>query len=408
MDMKQKLRILYVCSYYKPAYIYGGPVQSGSSMCEGLRQAGADLVVLTTNANGSNRLDVALQQPVDVDGVEVWYFPLTLGGLSFFYSASMSKAIRTRVQNFDLVVAEGIWGQAMWSIVKSCARYHVPYIVTVRGQFNSWALSKKRLKKKIYMELLGNRYINHAAAIYCTDPVEVKSVHKFGFSSPTFIVPNAIHASDYARPAAVGGLRRQFGISGDAYILFFLGRLTQIKRPDIALDVLAASGSLDKEVHLVFAGPDEDGMMQNLRNQAESFGCSARVHFAGLLKKDQVISALADVNLLLMPSDIQENFGMSALEAMAAGVPILVSDGIPVGQWAQKVGAGLVVPCTKASFQQAALELLSKPDELVLMGQRGRELARERFDISVVARQMLAQYEAIVITGRPVQDAIYG
>jgi glycosyltransferase involved in cell wall biosynthesis len=97
---------------------------------------------------------------------------------------------------------------------------------------------------------------------------------------------------------------------------------------------------------------------------------------------------------------------MSAVEAMAAGLPVLVSDGVPVGQWAQKVGAGLVVPCTKASFQQAALELLSRPDELVLMGKRGRELAQERFDISVVTRQMLAQFESIVATGHPVQDAI--
>jgi glycosyltransferase involved in cell wall biosynthesis len=163
--------------------------------------------------------------------------------------------------------------------------------------------------------------------------------------------------------------------------------------------------SLHREVHLVFVGPDEDGLMSQLQTQARRQGCEEKMHFAGLLNKQGVISALTEGNLLLMPSEIQENFGMAALEAMAVGLPILVSECVPVGRWAQMVGAGRAVPCTRDAFQRAALELLSKPEQLRSMGYKGKDLARRNFDVSIVSRYMMAHFKSIVTTGRPLQNA---
>jgi len=395
------MRILSVCSYYKPAYVYGGPVPSVASLCEELVRGGAQVTVFTTNANRGAPLDVPLQEPADVDGVTVWYFPLVLNGLSYFYSPSLAEAVSAQVPEFDLVVANTLWGHALIPTATACARFQVPYVVAVHGQLNPWALAKKGLKKSIYLNVLGRRYVNHAAAIHCTDPIEAEAVQRLGFRPPTFVVPFAVHASSYSNIQKHGNLRRQFGIPDHAYVLLFLGRITQIKRPDIAVDTLGAVQSLNREIHLVLVGPDEDELMPRLQAQARSLGCHNKLHFTGLLKKEAVISALAEASLLLMPSEVQENFGMAALEAMAVGVPVLVSGGVPVGRWAQMAGAGRIVACTKDAFQQAALELLSRSEQLRIMGRRGQDLVREHFDVSVVARQMLAQYQAIVTTGRP-------
>jgi glycosyltransferase involved in cell wall biosynthesis len=395
------MRILYVCAYYKPAYVYGGPVECIASLCEGLVRAGTQVTVFTTNANGSARLDVPLKQPVDVDGVTVWYFPLFLNGLSFFYSPLLAEAVVTRITEFDLVVVHSLWGHPLLPAATACTCFQVPFIVPVHGQLFPWALARKRLKKSVYLTTFGRRSINCAAAIHCMDPVEAEAIAKLGFRPPTFVVPNAIRASDFAKTQERGIFRQQMGIPDRADVLLFLGRLTQIKRPDIAVDALAAAQSLGREVHLIVVGPDEDRLMPQLQTQAQSLGCSDKLHFTGLLKKEAVASVLAEADLLLMPSEVQENFGMSALEAMAAGVPILLSEGVPVGRWAQIAGAGRTVACTKDAFQQAALELLSRSEQLRIMGQRGQDLVREYFDVSVVARQMLAQYQAIVTTGQP-------
>jgi glycosyltransferase involved in cell wall biosynthesis len=199
-------------------------------------------------------------------------------------------------------------------------------------------------------------------------------------------------------------LHSQFDIPSEAVILLFLGRMTQIKRPDIAVDVLGAAQSILPDVHLIMVGPDEENWTTRLKAQALRLQCEKKIHFTGLLARKGVISALSQANLLLMPSEIQENFGNSALEAMAAGVPVLVSDGVPVGRWVKEACAGRVVPCTSEAFQHAALELLSNPEELRQMGKRGREMAQLHFDVSVVARQMLAQYRAIISTGMPLPE----
>jgi glycosyltransferase involved in cell wall biosynthesis len=395
------IRILYVCPYYKPAYVYGGPVRCFSNSCEGLVELGVQVTVFTTNANGSSTLDVPLQQPMDINGVTVWYFPLTFNGLSFFYSRPLAEAVRCQVSNYDLVVNTALYGHSLIPTAKACTNACVPYVIPPHGQLFPWAMEEKRLKKKIYLELFGRYWVNRAAAIHCTDPSEAEAVAKLMVRPPVFVVPNVIRASSFSTYHEQGYFRRQLGVADNAELMIFVGRITRIKRPDIAVDALAAAQSLKREIHLVIVGPDEDGLMHQLQTQARNLGCQDRLHFTGLLGMEGVVSALADADLLLMPSEITENFGVSAVEAMAAGVPILVSVGVPVGRWAEQVGAGRVVPCTPNAFAKAAVEILSDHSTLKEMGKRGRELARERFDISVVARQMLAQYESIIETGKP-------
>jgi glycosyltransferase involved in cell wall biosynthesis len=131
-------------------------------------------------------------------------------------------------------------------------------------------------------------------------------------------------------------------------------------------------------------------------------GCQARVHFTGLLDRQQILQAFAAADLLVMPSEPQsENFGLSAVEAMAAGLPVLVSEGVPVGHWAVQAGAGRVEPCDAQAFACAVAEMLSDPSRLAQMGANGRALVREKFEIGAVTRQLLAQFQSIIDTGRP-------
>lgn len=397
------MRILYVCPYYKPAYVYGGPTQCFSDACEGLVHSGIQVTVLTTNANGPELLDVPLQQPVDVDGVTVWYFPLFLNGLTFFYSPELARAIKKQVPEHDLVVVAALWAHQLIPTAAACVRANVPYVIPTHGQLFPWALARKSLKKKVYLELLARHRINRAAAIQCTDPSEADAVAKFMFLPPAFVVPNAISTSLFDTPRTQSFLRKRFGISIGASILIFLGRLTHIKRPDIAVDVLGAAQSLEHEVHLVIVGPDEDGLTNRLQAQAQELGCADKLHFTGLLGREAVVSALADADLLLMPSEITENFGIAALEAMAAGVPILVSEGIPVGKWAVRADAGRMVQATTKAFAHHACAMLRDTGELRQMGLRGRAYATQHFDISQVTHQLLSAYQSIVENGYPVE-----
>ncbi len=388
------MRILYIINYYKPAYIYGGPVRSTSLLCEALAKLGAKVTVLTTNVNGTSQLDVPLGQSVAVDGVEVFYYPIVpIPPRSFFYSPALAQACHQKVADFDIAVLDTFFTHAMGPAAAACKQAQVPYIVPTRGQLLPWALQHRHLKKQLYLTLLGRGYLNGAAAIHCTIPAEAEAVVNLGLKTPTIVIPNGLEVSRWEKLPLRGSLRQRLGIPTEAIMLLCLGRLHQVKQPHVALESLAALGQAN--VHLVYAGPDEEGLEGHLRAQAQLSNCAFQVHFTGLLAGAEVLQALADADLLLMPS-MMESFGMSALEAMAAGLPVLTSQDVPVGRWADAIGAGRAVEGTAEAFTKALRELLAQPNQLKIMGQRGQTLVRQKFDIMAVAQQMLTQYQAIL------------
>src|SRR5687768_6162836 len=110
------MRILFAVHGYKPAFRIGGPIYSVSSLAEGLTQRGHKVIVFTTNSNQDQDLDVPLDGPVDVDGVEVWYFkriaalkrglffiPYLGKSLGFLYAPRMAPALDSLTPTVDLV-----------------------------------------------------------------------------------------------------------------------------------------------------------------------------------------------------------------------------------------------------------------------------------------------------------------
>jgi glycosyltransferase involved in cell wall biosynthesis len=104
---------------------------------------------------------------------------------------------------------------------------------------------------------------------------------------------------------------------------------------------------------------------------------------------------MADADLFVMPSE-SENFGMSAVESMAAGLPILVSDNVPVGALAKQAFAGETAVCNAIAFSNAAVELLGNPEKLRKMGHNGKVATSKLFDHEVVAKDMRSHLERIV------------
>ncbi len=398
------MKVLYVASVYKPAYVYGGPARSVPELCEGMARAGASVTVYTTDANGSSRLDVPLARPVDIGGVWVHYFPLTSN--KFFYSRSLASACRQQVSTFDIVGIDSLFAHTLGPAAQACAKADVPYVVPLRGQLLPWALERKRFRKHIYLSLFGRKLLNRAASLHCTDEAEAEAANQLGLQSPTFVTPNGIQTARFRRLPPRGAWRRRLGIPSDALLLLFLGRLHRKKRPDIAVETLAACRHLPRPVHLLLAGTDEQGLTGTLKSKAERLNCAGNLHCLGHLEGRERDNAFADSDLFLMPSEPDsENFGLSALEAMAAGLPVLVSDGVPIGRAARKAHAGRQVSCDAQVFGTTTAGLLGELTELKAMGRRAKDLAYRDYDATVVAERMLTRYQAVLSSHRSSQVA---
>lgn len=401
------MKLLAINSYYKPAYIYGGPVRSEASLFEGLSRLGVEVIVITTDANGDEKLNMPLLTPVDIDGVKVIYCPTCKMLGTRFYSKTQIKIAQQYIPYADIVNLQTFWGWATRPLSNACVKSKIPYFVSLRGQLMEYAMQNvglvKRFKKKIFLHSVGYNYLNKAAALHCTSLLEISQVKAYPITSPMFLVSNGIDTNKYTLLPKRGLFRQRYQISDDALVMVMIGRLDAVKKPEIAVSTLIAAQKLCFPVHLLIIGPDEKRMVPILRRQANNAGCENRLHFTGLLQKDAILQAMADSDLFIMPS-ASENFGMSAAESMAAGLPILVSDKVPVGALAKQFSSGTVVPCEEEAFSEAALSLLSSPDKLKEMGQKGKEAARDLFDNDVVARTMLINLERIISTSKYSKD----
>ncbi len=274
MRSLRDMRILCITPYYKPAYVYGGPTRSNSELCEALVKLGAEVTVLTTNANGKKTLDVPLGVPIIVDGVEVYYYPtLPIFPHSFFYSPALARACYQKAVQYDVAFLDTIFSHAMGPGVAACKQANVPYIITLRSALLPWGLRHKKLKKDLYLFLVGDTYFNHAAALHCTAPIEALALQKLGLRPPSFVVPNGIDTDQYNNLPPRGAMRQVLNIPEQANVLLFLGRLHVKKRPDIAIEALASSQSLPGETHLILAGPDEMQLIPKLQDKAGVLGC---------------------------------------------------------------------------------------------------------------------------------------
>src|SRR5262249_26238952 len=163
------------------------------------------------------------------------------------------------------------------------------------------------------------------------------------------------------------------------------------KRLDLLASAIAQVRERDATVHFVVAGPNEGGHLSALQPYLAPLGSA--VHVIGAIDQEKW-PLLAARPLLAMTSD-SESFGMSVVEAMAAGVPVVVTR---TCGWhtIETDGCGVLVDQRVDAIAAGIEGILHDRAEAVAMGERGARIARERFDWRVIAERMIACYESVL------------
>jgi glycosyltransferase involved in cell wall biosynthesis len=175
----------------------------------------------------------------------------------------------------------------------------------------------------------------------------------------------------------------------------YLGRLNFKK----GLDLLArAFGQLARQhgdVHLLLAGPDDDGYGDTVRQWLANEGVLSRCTFAGMLLGARKLAALRHADVFVLPS-YTENFGLALVEAMASGLPVVISNRVNIWREVSAARAGLVVDCDAEEVCRALAAVLADPAGRQAMGVRGRRLVRERFSWEASGERMVEVYRQLL------------
>lgn len=382
------MKLLHVVSSYLPAVRYGGTIVSVHGLCRALAERGHDVHVYTTSVDGASDSDVPHGEPVDVDGVKVWYFRSS-SLRKIYWAPDLRRALERNVSTFDVVHTHAIFLWPLWAAARAARGAGVPYVVSPRGMLERDLVSQKStLLKGLWIAAIERHNLERAAALHVTSRREAEEAAAFGFALPPMReIPNGVSpvaGSDGVLSAPVRAIT-----DGEPYLLF-LGRLSWKKGLDRLIGAMA-----NINAKLVIAGNDDEQYRPLLESLLDRFDVRDRVTFTGPVDGADKAALLRQAQMTILPS-YSENFGNVVVEAMAEGCPVIVSRAVGLADVVESSGAGIVVDGDAASVARAAESLLADPLMRERMGQRGASVARERFSWTVVAEQMEHLYVSMI------------
>jgi glycosyltransferase involved in cell wall biosynthesis len=208
---------------------------------------------------------------------------------------------------------------------------------------------------------------------------------------PHYIVGNGVDLPAFGKLPPRGALRETLKLTEDVGLILFLGRISHKKGIDILIRAIKCLASRD--VALVVAGPDDEGLTPYLRTLARDSGVDEKVFFVGPQFGPQRLAALADADVWALPSHA-ENFGNAVVEAMAAGVPIVVSTEVNLAPEILIAEAGRVSGCDDMEFANHCAAILDSPSERDRLITAGRTFAAN-YDWPQVARRLADMFAEV-------------
>ncbi len=386
------MKILHVIADLAPRY--GGPSKACWEMAMAVAQLGHQVSIYTTNQDGPGTLPVPTDRPVWREGVEVRYFPIQPPRF-WGTSLPLARALRPAIRSVDLVHVHNLYLFHDLVSTRYCRISGVPYLVQPHGTLDPFIYRRHRGRKRIMEWGFQNRAIREAAAILFTTSEERELAAPFTCGTPGVVVPLGINFEEFAVLPEPGSFRRRYPEIGDKHIILFFGRINYKKGLDILAKAFGPVARRREDVHLVIAGPDNEGWGEKARSWLGEEGLLARTTFTGMLLGAERLAVLRDADMFVLPS-YSENFGLAVIEAMAAGLPVIISDKVNIWREVQAGGAGRVIPCDAPALAEQILELLDNSDAARQMGQQGRALVQEQFQWPRIARRLAEVYARII------------
>jgi len=359
-------------------------------------------------------LDVLLDRPSFDEGVEVQYFKGWSEPSHYMFSPGMWRALRDTVTQFDAVHIYSVYGFSSSAAAYWCRSRGVPYMVHPHGSLDPYLRRRHRLRKWLHAKLFAERDYREAAGVLFNSAEEMRlasdwsGLKRGAEKSRRFVVPVGLDSRwlESADVAAGVRFRNKFPSLVGRRLITYFGRINFKKGLDILARAFAKIARDRDDVHLVLAGPDPEGYSKKVRGWLAEGGALDKATFTGLLSGEDRFTALREAEILALTS-YTENFGQVVAEAMASGVPVVISDQVNIWPEVAKANAGLVVPCDVEATAKALREMLRDRNRGRQMGNNGRTWVAENLPWKVVAAQMARAYEEMASRyhGRPVQLA---
>jgi len=389
------MKILHVVSTL--AKTSGGPTNVVYNLANYQARAGHEISICVSDRGNptSTVIEADVLRSAFEPGVDFHAFPTEMPTL--LVSFGMRRWLRENIGRFDLVHVHGLYRFPPTYAAYLARKRGIPYIIRPHGALDPYLYrtsAHSLLLKRVYERWFDRPNLRRADAIQFTAQAEKERASFLGLQARTVVVPNGIDWEEFEDLPARGAFRARLGI-GDLPLVLFLGRLHFKKGLDTLVSAFARVKSAHSDAQLVIAGPDNEGYGRRVRAWVGDLAIEDSVHFVGHLDGNDVVHAYVDSDVFALPS-YTENFGLTVVEAMACGVPVVVSDQVNIQDVIRKAGAGAVTRCDVIEVADEVNALLGDGQRRRLMGKVGRRVSREQFAWPRIVDQLTREYEAVV------------
>lgn len=384
--------------------VYGGPSQMIRGLSAALAQqpkdAVAQVTVITTDSNGDvdeAPLDVPLGEPVWQDGYEIIYFRCS-PFRRYKFSSDLLRWLWANAHHYDIAHIHALFSPVSSTAATVCRWRKLPYLMRPLGTLDPADLEKKKQIKKVYASLLERPNLAGAEAIHFTTELESKVSERFGVTTPDVVIPLGVALPDLpAREPAQAAIRERFNIPPERPIVLFMSRIDPKKGFDLLLPALEQLHRQNSPFHFLLCGanPQDRDYETSIRKQIETSDWAEWATLNGFVSGELKAQILSAADLFVLPS-YYENFGIAVAEAMAANIPVVISDQVHIWPTVQQDEAGWVVSTTVDSLTDSLAAALAAPAVRSQRGQNAQRCALENYSWDAIAGRMTSTYQQIL------------
>ena len=377
------LKVLHVVQSLDPSW--GGIARVVPELAAGLRGAGVESRIATL-AGGRYG-----EPPADI-AVPVRTFPASDGALG--RSTEFNRAIRDLTAEADVVHLHGLWQGQNWSAGNAARKLGRPYIMTPHSMMMPWAWRQSAWKKRPIGWLFEHNNLRRAARLHALAPGEAEHMQALGFNSSIEVIPNGIWPREFENLPDPAPLLARFPQLEGKHLLLFLSRISVQKGIVPLLQACFDAAPAGSDWRLVIAGPDSKGIRGMIEAAVRRKGMTDRVVFTGMLNRQDVSALLAAADIFAQPS-LSEGLSISILEAMAGGLPVVISPACNLPE-IKTADAGRIVEARRRPIAAALRQLMElSSEERTAMGDRSRRLVNEQFNWERLLPRYAAMYESV-------------
>lgn len=295
------------------------------------------------------------------------------------------RRVTRRLKDVDVLHVHGVFGWHVLLSVWAARAAGVPHVVTVHGHLHEDALRERWIAKRLYLATAGPMILGRASVVVATTPVERDIIRRFAAGARIEEVMPGLEVP--AEPVSGAAVEHP---PDRPLRLLYLGRLHPHKGLHLVVQALGAACREGLDAMLTVAGTGRPRYQRSVAALAARLGLTDHVRFVGHVGAETRAAMFRETDVFLLPSR-SENFGFAPAEAMAAGIPVVLSANVGLADLVARLRCGRVVPVGDVDALRRALLEYADPATRLDHARRAHAAAREGFSFD----RMGSAFEAI-------------